>query len=342
MYEKLMDLNVLHEAFQKCKKGVDWKCSVQQYEANEFLFLNQLVNSLKDKTYKQKPFVEFDINERGKQRHIKSLHISDRVLQRALCDEILLPIVQPYLIYDNGASIKGKGIDFSRERLRTHLQRYYRKHGYKGYILQVDYSKYFDSIPHDKIIEGFKKLINDQDLIDLIIQLVDSFGENVSVGIGSQISQIIGIYYLTKIDNYCTIVKGCKYYGRYMDDLYVIHHDKEFLKQLLVEIEQYSNELGLKLNTKKTQINRIDKCFIFLKLRTRLTPTGKVIRNPSKKNITRMRRKLKKLKKKDYISDNELIQLNKSFIGNLKKYQSYHTIQSLNKLMKNLCKEGKT
>nr|DAH26993.1 MAG TPA: hypothetical protein [Caudoviricetes sp.] len=27
-YEKLMDLNVLYDAFQKCKSGVDWKCSI--------------------------------------------------------------------------------------------------------------------------------------------------------------------------------------------------------------------------------------------------------------------------------------------------------------------------
>lgn len=41
-----------------------------------------------------------------------------------------------------------------------------------------------------------------------------------SVGIGSQISQISGVYYPTRIDNYCKIVKGMKYYGRYMDKLF--------------------------------------------------------------------------------------------------------------------------
>ena len=32
-----------------------------------------------------------------------------------------------------------------------------------------------------------------------------------SVGIASQISQISGVYYPTRIDNYCKIVKGMKY-----------------------------------------------------------------------------------------------------------------------------------
>ena len=37
-----------------------------------------------------------------------------------------------------------------------------------------------------------------------------------SIGIGSQISQISGLLYPTRIDNYCKIVKGLPYYGRYI------------------------------------------------------------------------------------------------------------------------------
>lgn len=92
----------------------------------------------------------------GKTRHIKSLHISDRVLQRALCDYILAPATERYLIYDNAASVKGKGIEFSRKRLQAHLERYYRQYGREGYVLQIDFSKYFDNIRHDVVIEQYK------------------------------------------------------------------------------------------------------------------------------------------------------------------------------------------
>jgi hypothetical protein len=80
MYEKLTDLNVLHEAYMQCKKSVEWKESVQRYGLNELINIAELSGRLKNRTYRQKPFFEFDINERGKKRHIKSLHISDRVL----------------------------------------------------------------------------------------------------------------------------------------------------------------------------------------------------------------------------------------------------------------------
>ncbi len=73
-----------------------------------------------------------------------------------------------------------------------------------------------------------------------------------SVGIGSEISQISGLLYPSRIDNYCKIVKGLKYYGRYMDDTYVIHESKEYLKQLLREITEICNEYGIFINNKKT------------------------------------------------------------------------------------------
>lgn len=201
-YEILTDMNVLYDAFQKCKKNTDWKYSVQKYEANLLVNLNTLRKSLINGTYRQKKFSEFDVCERGKTRHIKSIDISDRVLQRALCDNILFPAVEKYLIYDNGASQTGKGIGFSRKRLVKHLCDYYKKYGNDGYILLMDYHNFFGSIPHDKTIEMFRKCIKDERVMKLLEYLISTFDGNVGVGIGSQISQIIGIYYPTPVDNF--------------------------------------------------------------------------------------------------------------------------------------------
>lgn len=47
-----------------------------------------------------------------------------------------------------------------------------------------------------------------------------------SVNIGDQLSQVIGIYYPYHIDNYVKYVRSQKFYGRYMDDWYIINPER--------------------------------------------------------------------------------------------------------------------
>ena len=66
------------------------------------------------------------------------------------------------MIYDNGASLKNKGIDFSRERFEKHLHMYYREHGSNdGYVLLMDYSKFYDNIPHETAYNAVAKHVKD-------------------------------------------------------------------------------------------------------------------------------------------------------------------------------------
>ena len=44
-----------------------------------------------------------------------------------------------------------------------------------------------------------------------------------SIDIGDQLSQVIGICYPHSIDNYIKYVRGQKFYGRYMDDWYIMN-----------------------------------------------------------------------------------------------------------------------
>ena len=78
----------------------------------------------------------------------------DKTVNHLFCDEVLTPAISKYLIYDNGASQKDKGVAFHRRRFEAHLHQYYMEHGSnEGYILLVDYSGYYANIPHDKCLE---------------------------------------------------------------------------------------------------------------------------------------------------------------------------------------------
>lgn len=328
-----LSLNTLYDAFQLSKKGSSWKGSVQKYECELLRNLLETRHELLTGSYQQKPFWEFELNERGKQRHIKSLHISDRVVQRSFCDNVLIPATQKKLIYDNGASIKGKGISFARKRIVVHLRRFYEEYGSEGYILQIDFKKFFDSIPHDKLKAQFKPLLNERDYT-LFSDLIDTFEGGKGLGIGSQISQVSGVYYPTPIDNYFKIVKGCKYYGRYMDDTYIIHQDKEYLKELLKDYIWLAEKWGLAVNLKKTQIIKLSHGFTFLKTKYNLLRDGTILRRLSRDNITRERRRLKKFY--GMMPVENVAQAYASWRGTYKKFNSHTTIREMDKVYNNL------
>lgn len=371
MINKISNANVLINSFYEAKKNSSWKNSVQQYEANLLKNIRKTQLELRDKTYKQGEFYNFYLCERGKERYVRSISFYDRVIQRALCDQ-LNPIVEPFLIYDNGASVKNKGIDFARKRIENHLHKYYRKFGNQGYALVIDFSKFYDNIVHKPLMDMYREIIDDEDIINLISHLVDSFsidvsnydltendlfdslkyakansektGEkfvNKSLGIGSQISQISGIYYPHKMDNYCKIVKSLKFYGRYMDDTYILSNNKEELKQLLEDIDKICKKLGIFINRKKTQIYRIDKGFTLLKIKYRLTETGHLVRIPVKSGFVRERRKLKSFKRmldNGEMTFRDIEEQYKSWKGNLLKYDCHRTLRNMDKLFDELFK----
>lgn len=116
-----------------------------------------------------------------------------------------------------------------------------------------------------------------------------------SVNIGDQLSQVIGIYYPYRIDNYVKYVRSQKFYGRYMDDWYIMNPSKEELFDLLDHIHQIAEEYGIHINKKKTRIVKISSTYKFLQIKYSLTDSGKVIKRINPKRVTTMRRKLKKL-----------------------------------------------
>ena len=124
-----------------------------------------------------------------------------------------------------------------------------------------------------------------------------------------------------------------------MDDGYLIHESKEYLQHCMTEIRRVCRELGITINEKKTQILRIDKGFTWLKIKYHITPTGKVIKRIPHDTVVRMRRKLKKLKRKldaGLMTYEDIDLMYKSWCGNVEKYNSYQTLQNLNKLFNEL------
>ena len=332
----------LNKSYLKCRKNVRWKYSIQKYISNAALNVYETYEELHNGTFKSDGFHEFDICERGKLRHIRSVSIKERIVQRCLCDYSLVPILKRTLIYDNGASIKHKGYSFALRRIIRHINWHYKKFGNNGYILLFDFSSYFDSISHELIKEILNKEFTDEKIIKLTQYFVDMFGDK-GLGLGSQVSQILALTAANRLDHYIKETLKIKCYGRYMDDGYLIYPDKNYLIFCLEQLQQKCSELGLKLNTKKTQIVALRKNFTWLKVRFRLTDSGYIVRRVWRKSVIRMRRKLKKLHKKwlmNELSIDEIAVSFQSWLSHLNGLNVYKTLENIKELYNFLFKKS--
>lgn len=333
--EIIADMNVLYDAFKASMKSSSWKEEPQKFETDFLSQIAILQKELLEGTYRTTPGTEFTLHERGKIRHIHGSRMRDRVVRHALCDHVIGPSLERYLIYNNGASQKGKGIDFARRMFERDLHNFYLEYKTNdGYVGFMDFSKFYDNIRHDRIKEMICPRI-DGFSASVLSEIIDSFAVDVSfmtdeeysecldhkfnsidyyqnitpemktgdkymhksVDIGDQTSQNIGIFFPTPIDNFITIVRGHRRVGRYMDDIYIIDRDRENIEETFQDVKKKASELGIFINEKKTRICRLSDTFIYLQFKYFLTDTGKVVKKINPKSLTRQRRKLKSYKR---------------------------------------------
>lgn len=293
-YDKVLTFKELYQGLNKCRRNVMWKDSVAGYSINNLKNTYKLRQSLLKQTYKIDPYQIFRLYE-PKEREIVATRIKDRQFQRSLCDNVLYPEVTKSFIYDNCACQRGKGVDFALDRLNCHLQRHFRQHGLQGWVLQCDIRHFFAETPHAVAKAAIAKRVSCPAAVKRAGEIIDSFGGDKGIGLGSQVSQITQLAVLDDLDHYIKERLRIKGYIRYMDDFLLIHPDREYLERCLQDITGRLAAIGLELN-KKTHIFPISQGVVFLKWHFYLTATGKVIRRMSRKSICKERRKLRKLK----------------------------------------------
>ena len=156
------------------------------------------------------------------------------------------------------------------------MQRYYRQFGADGWVLKCDIRKYFYSINHDVLKSQLRRIIDDPGVLWLLDLIIDST-EGPGIPIGNHTSQWFAVLYLSGLDHMIKERLGIKFYGRYMDDFFLIHPDKDYLIYCLEEIKKFLVPLGLELNHKNGRVPA-DPGIDFLGFRTYMTDSGKVVR----------------------------------------------------------------
>ena len=337
-FDEVFSFRHLYLAGKKCCKGVYWKNSTQRYIGNLIPNTAKSLRSLENGTFRHRGFHEFDIVERGKKRHIRSVHISERAVQKCLCDYCIVPIYSASFIYDNSASLKGRGMDFALRRMICHLQRHYRKHGLNGGVLLYDFHSFFDLAPHEPLFREAERRIHDPKLRELANSFIQDFG-SIGLGLGSQVSQTNALLLPSPIDHFIKEVLRIEGYGRYMDDGYAIHEDIDYLYLCMESLDLMCQRTGVELNRKKTVVIPLADYFRWLKTKFIVTPNGKVVLKMNRDSTIIIRRKLRSFKKWHEEGRMEMKDIRSpvdSYKGHMRRGNSFKVIQSTDHYFKSL------
>ena len=284
-FEKVTDFKNMYRAFRKARCGKGFKKSAARFDAAALDGVNTLIAQLKDKTYRVSEYTEFKVYE-PKERIIQTTSFKDKVVQHSLCDNVLLPRLQRVFIRDNCAGQKGKGTLLGLNRLQEQMQQFYEKYGFNGYILKCDISKFFYNISHPQLKDIVEYHFGyDPDICWLCNLFIEST-PGKGIPLGNQINQGLALLYLDGMDKLIKHELGIEYYGRYMDDFFLIHPDKSYLQYCLEVITVYLDTLELSLNG-KTQIFPFKNGISYLGFHTYISADGVPIRklkNQNKRN----------------------------------------------------------
>lgn len=288
----ITDFNNLYRAYMKAKSGKSRNGSCARFQTMSLEGINLLKEQLENQTYSIAPYNEFKVYE-PKERVIKSCSFKDKVVQHCLCDNILQPRLKSVFIKENSAGQISKGTLYGMDLLAKQMRKFYLQHGLNGWILKCDISKFFYQIDHEILKDIVDYYFPDPYITWLNHLFIDST-ESPGLPLGNQVAQVYALMMLDSVDKLVTRDLQVPLYGRYMDDFYLIHQDKDYLKFCLENIRDMVNDLGLALNN-KTQIVPFKNGLLYLGFHHYMTAEGKYIRRLKSANKRAAKKKFKKL-----------------------------------------------
>jgi hypothetical protein len=139
--------------------------------------------------------------------------------------------------------------------------------------------------------------------------------------IGNLTSQLFANIYLNELDQYAKRELRLHYYIRYMDDIIILHNDKQYLRAIKDDIENFLwDKLKLNLN-KKTAIRTISQGIEFVGFR--IFPTHRKLKKSSAKKMKARLKYVRSAYERGEIDEQSLRATEASYLGVMKHFNSY-------------------
>ena len=182
-------------------------------------------------------------------------------------------------------------------------------------MIDVDLSKYFDTIRHHILLNKIARRVQDPDVMYLVKQIIKVNGK-IGVAQGGPFSPLAANIYLNELDWYFekirqrTVQEKGKYdainYHRFADDMVITvsaHHTKRgWAERALQRLQEQLEFLGVQLNQEKTKVVNVCKgeSFGFLGFDLRYTRNKKgtnnfVLLTPKKKTRLAIKAEIRNL-----------------------------------------------
>lgn len=259
LIDKVYREETLLSAWRKVKanegaSGVD-RQSTEDFERHLESNLKRLSTKLKKGDYEPTAVRRTWIPKPGtaEKRPLGIPTVEDRVVQAAMKQ-----VIEPIFEHQFGQHSYG----FRPERgCKDALRRVDRliKQGYE-WVVDADIKSYFDAIPHQKLMDRIADKISDGRILELVESFLkqdivdgdDTLESNKGTPQGGVISPLLANIYLDPLDHH---MAGMGYEMiRYADDFVIVCRDKETANRALQEVEEWVEQMGLRLHPDKTHI----------------------------------------------------------------------------------------
>ena len=248
-YEDIISIENLLEAWKEFLNGKTKREDVLEFQKNLMSNIISLHNDLLNKSYKHDEYKAFNISD-PKPRNIHKASVKDRILHRAIYRK-LYPFFDRTFISDSFSCRNFKGTHKALNRFKQFGNRVSQNNTKTCWILKGDVKKCFASVDHEILIEILKEYIQDQNIICLLEKTINSFNTKDKIGaglpLGNLTSQLFINVHLNKFDQFIKHKLKIKYYIRYADDFVIFSQNRNYLLELIPQINKFLIE-ELKLN----------------------------------------------------------------------------------------------
>ena len=283
-------LSAIRVAANKGASGVD-HVSVDDFMKDVHANAKRISESLRGGTYEPQAIRRTYIPKPGsnEQRPLGIPTVRDRVVQGAVL-RVIEPIFEKEFASHSYGFRPGRGCKNALRRVDELL-----KAGYV-YVMDADLKSYFDTIPHDRLMQRLEGRIADGRVLKLIASylkagIMDGLKEWVpeaGAPQGAVLSPLLSNIYLNPLDHQMA-ARGFEMV-RYADDFVIMCRSQADAEQALAEVRQWCEAEGLTLHPVKTRIVDVrTEGFDFLGYHFVTTKSGKLTRWPRKKSMKKLR-----------------------------------------------------